>query len=110
MKRQIKETFGRKFGFLPVLAVIVLLAAVVVTLRLGRPDGDGKSSERELSVPAGNDLVIQTEKIGTEASYFDYDANGTTVQVLAVRAADGTVRLAMNTCQVCNGSPYAYFE
>lgn len=35
---------------------------------------------------------------------------GVTVQVLAVRAPDDTVRMALNTCQVCNGSPYAYFE
>lgn len=26
-----------------------------------------------------------------------------------MRAPDDSVRLTLNTCQVCNGSPYAYF-
>ncbi len=55
-------------------------------------------------------LVIQAADIDSTASYFDYDADGITVEVFAVRASDGSVRLALNTCQVCNGSPYAYFE
>ena len=27
-----------------------------------------------------------------------------------MQASEGSIRLALNTCQVCNGSPYAYFE
>ena len=110
MKQKTKRNTRQKTGFLPVLTVIVLLAAAAVTLLPGMSDGDGGKSSKGTSLSAGSDLVIQTEEIGTEASYFDYDADGTTVQVFAVRAADDTVRLALNTCQVCNGSPYAYFE
>ena len=32
------------------------------------------------------------------------------MEVLAAKDEDGTVRTAFNTCQVCNGSPKAYFE
>lgn len=101
---------------LPVLALIVVIAAVVVTL-MPKNAGNEENVSLSTSVPeetapavSGDDIVIQTGDVGTEASYFDYDANGVTVQVFAVRASDGTVRLALNTCQVCNGSPYAYFE
>lgn len=31
------------------------------------------------------------------------------MEVLAAKDADGTVRTAFNTCQVCNGSRKAYF-
>lgn len=108
-----RETKPRKL--LPLIALVVVIAAAVVTLM-------PKNSEKEALPPLASqpsetispvsltDIVIRTEEIGTDASYFDYDANGTTVQVLAVQASDGSIRLALNTCQVCNGSPYAYFE
>ena len=31
------------------------------------------------------------------------------MEILAVRAEDGKVRVAFNTCQVCSGAPRAYF-
>lgn len=40
----------------------------------------------------------------------DYDKiDGTTVQVLALRDAVGTVHAAFNTCQSCSPSPKAYY-
>ncbi|MCD8117208.1 MAG: DUF2318 domain-containing protein [Oscillospiraceae bacterium] len=90
---------------LPVVAVLVVLAAAAAVL-LPRLQDDGDSTVASVSE---GDLLIQTENIGTEASYFDYDVDGVTVEVLAVLASDGTIQLALNTCQVCNGSPYAYF-
>ncbi|MCD7769567.1 MAG: DUF2318 domain-containing protein [Oscillospiraceae bacterium] len=90
---------------LPVVAVLVVLAAVAAVL-LPRLQDDEDSAVASVSE---GDLLIQTADIDTEASYFDYDADGVTVEVLAVLASDGTIRLALNTCQVCNGSPYAYF-
>lgn len=107
MNEKKKQPVKKKHGVLPVLAGIVLLATVAVTLLPGKSGGD--STEAGTPLSSGSDLVIRAEEIGAEASYFDYDADGTTVQVLAVRATDDTVRLALNTCQVCNGSPYAYF-
>lgn len=109
MKKNAKQT-RQKGSPLPFLAGAVALAAAAVLLLPGQSQGDSGSSSDSAALSAGSDLVIRTEEIGTEASYFDYDVEGTTVQVFAVRASDGTVRLALNTCQVCNGSPYAYFE
>ena len=37
-----------------------------------------------------------------------YKIDGTTVQVLALRDAVGTVHAAFNTCQSCSPSPKAY--
>ena len=109
MKRGAKRSPGRNTNPMPIVAAVVLVVALAVTLLPKLSAKDDGSVANGTAVPAGSDLVIQTDEIGTEASYFDYDADGTTVQVLAVRATDGTVRLALNTCQVCNGSPYAYF-
>lgn len=110
MKEETKQR-----NLLPLIAAVVVIAAVIVTLMPKNDENRNISaleSQPSESTPAasGDDLLIQTGEIGTEASYFNYDANGTTVQVFAVEASDGTIRLALNTCQVCNGSPYAYFE
>ena len=108
MKKGIKQ-----INPLPIIAAVVVTVAVAVTLL---PKGqenttvlETQTTESTPPADTGN-VVIQTGDIRTEASYYDYDADGITVQVLAVQASDGTIRLALNTCQVCNGSPYAYFE
>ena len=99
-------------NLLPLIAAVVVIAAVAVSLipknTENPPTPETQPSETDASF-SGNDITIQTGDIGTDASYFNYDAGGITVQVLAVQASDGTVRLALNTCQVCRGSPYAYF-
>lgn len=54
-------------------------------------------------------VVIDGSSFSDVASYFSYDAQGVTVQMIGIRASDGTARLAMNTCQSCNPSPNAYY-
>ena len=110
MKQSAKGNSKRSINPMPIVAAAVLAAALAVTLLAKLSAKGGGSAADGTAVPAGSDLVIQAEEIGTKASYFDYDADGITVQVLAVRASDDTVRMALNTCQVCSGSPYAYFE
>ena len=110
MKKQTTKAAKRRVNPLAIAAGLVLLVALAVTALPKHTDKNSGSGGTETSVPSGSDLTVRTEAIGTMASFFDYDAGGVTVQVLAVRASDNPVRLALNTCQVCNGSPYAYFE
>lgn len=60
-------------------------------------------------VENGTDVAIDVAALTTQATYFDYDADGVTVELFAMIASDGSVRTALNTCQVCKGSPKAYF-
>ena len=110
MKQSAKGNAKRSIDPTPIVVAAVLAAALAVAQLPKLSAKGGGSAADGTAVPAGSDLVIQAEEIGTKASYFDYDADGITVQVLAVRASDDTVRMALNTCQVCSGSPYAYFE
>ena len=59
--------------------------------------------------PSG-DLTIALDSLSETPSFIDGSIDGQPMQVIAVRDADGTVRLSYNTCQVCQGSPWAYFE
>ena len=54
-------------------------------------------------------VVIEKKKVSAEASFIPYSANGTRMEVIAVRASDGTIRTALNTCQVCYRSGRGYY-
>ena len=55
-------------------------------------------------------MVITLSDIGAEPTFIDGKIGDAPMQVIAIRDADGTVRLSYNTCQVCQGSPWAFFE
>ena len=63
---------------------------------------------QDATLDDNGNIVIQEADITENAAYINYDADGVTVQFLAIRAGD-SVRLAYNTCQSCSPSPMAYF-
>ena len=81
-------------GMLAVLA----LSLVVFKSGLGTP------------VPAGGDLKILKSEITDKVKYYPYRAGDVKMEVLAVRASDGTIRTAFNTCQVCFDSGRGYYK
>lgn len=89
------------------VAVIAVAAAAIAVPKLLKSGNETDTAAG--TVAFQGDIVIPESEVGETATFYDYDADGTTVELFAVRASDGTVRLALNTCQVCNGSPYAYF-
>jgi uncharacterized membrane protein len=55
------------------------------------------------------DLVIQIAEITENALFFPVIIDGTEMEVLALKAPDGTIRTAFNTCQICYASGRGYF-
>jgi len=64
----------------------------------------------ETALSENGDLVIPTDALSSTATYYPVEIEGTTVEVLAVKAPDGTVRTAFNTCQICYSSGRGYFK
>ncbi len=115
-------------GIRPSLAVFVMLT-LVLTFALvacsgggsGSGSGDADNGENDgtggdnvdatgSSVPeGGEDLIIQVGGVSETVTFYPLTVEGTDMEVLAVRASDGTIRTAFNTCKVCHGSPKAYF-
>ncbi|MBQ9406580.1 MAG: DUF2318 domain-containing protein [Desulfovibrio sp.] len=54
-------------------------------------------------------LTIHTSNVTAEPVFIPLQSKGTRMELLALRAKDGTVRVAFNTCQACSGSPRAWF-
>jgi uncharacterized membrane protein len=64
---------------------------------------------QRMPVIADQDLVVQIADITENALFYPVDIDGTRMEVLAVKAPDGTIRTAFNTCQVCYRSGRGYF-
>jgi len=56
------------------------------------------------------DLVIPVNEITEKASFFPVEMEGVNLEVLAVKAPDGTIRTAFNTCQVCFASGRGHYK
>jgi uncharacterized membrane protein len=61
-------------------------------------------------VIADRDLVIQVSEVTENAVFYPVDIGGTRLEVLVVKAPDGTIRTAFNTCQVCYGSGRGFYK
>ncbi len=54
-------------------------------------------------------IVIAKKDITSTAKFYPYTVNGKPMEVFAVKAPDGTIRTALNTCQVCYSSGRGYY-
>ena len=54
--------------------------------------------------------TIDPNEVSAAVRFYDYDVNGTRVQILALRDDAGGVHVAFNTCQSCSPSPKAYYQ
>lgn len=63
----------------------------------------------EATLDKNGDIEINKNDITNKVMYIDYKASKTTVGLLAVRNSKNEVKVVVNTCQSCKGTPYAYF-
>ena len=89
---------------------MVLVCAAAGTL-LFRNSGSESAAPSTVTqeIAAGEFLTIQTSEIDGTAAFFPIEVDGTEMEILAVRASDGTVRTAFNTCQSCFTSGRGYY-
>ncbi|HHY60826.1 MAG TPA: DUF2318 domain-containing protein [Clostridia bacterium] len=83
-----------------IAGILALLAIGAVFLQSGLDTGG----------QAGGDLKIVKSEITEKAKFYPYRVGSVKMEVLAVRASDGTIRTAFNTCQVCFDSGRGYYR
>jgi len=79
--------------------------AVIFTLFIGT----GAVAFAGPTLMPNGDLRIPKKEVTAVAKFYPYTAGGVLMEVLALRAPDGTVRTAFNTCQVCYSSGRGYY-
>lgn len=96
---------------------MILWGAALMTALLLSGCGADKTAQPDTQITqqadtqsAANDWTIPLSELSAEPAFFDRMQDGVAMQLIALVDADGQVHAAYNTCQVCAGSPYAYFD
>ncbi len=64
----------------------------------------------EAAVYQSEGITIDKNAVTEEAAFYPYQSGETYMEVIAIRASDGTVRTAFNTCQVCFDSGRGFYK
>jgi len=88
------------------LIVVALIAAVVVMNR----GGASPAAATTASSSAGNVTMPMAQVNDGKAHFYTYDANGTTVKYFVLASKDGTVRAALDACEVCYPKKLGYHQ
>lgn len=94
-----------------ILLAIILIAVINegVNKKKGNEVAKGANQGNAVITEEG-DLVISKDEITTTATFYPVEVDGTTLEVLAVKAPDGTIRTAFNTCQICYSSGRGFYK
>jgi len=97
-------------GMVMALALLVGLGSYAGAQSTGGAAGGGGGKSALRQAVQDKDLVIQTREVTGDAAFYPVDVEGTRLEVIAVRAPDGTIRTAFNTCQVCYASGRGFYK
>lgn len=82
----------------------MVTAAILVMAALGSLSLFAQGTQSDWGV------VIKKKDITAVAKFYPYMVNGKPMEIFAVRASDGTIRTALNTCQVCYASGRGFYK
>ena len=94
---------GRKGKGVYILCGVAVVLTIGFLILRGASGGGG-------SVRSSGDVVIAKGEITETARFIPYNVDGTKLEIVAIKASDGTVRTAFNTCQVCYSSGRGYYK
>ncbi len=92
-----------------VMGVIGLVLIIGATFFKTQSNKNEDKPKENVVVLEGKDLVIPINEITNEASFYPVEIEGVDLEVLAIKAADGSIRTAFNTCQICYSSGKGYY-
>ena len=91
------------------LKTLLLLPGILIALVLGYIYFDQSTPTAETYAELEGNLQIVKSEITADARFFPFKLDGVDMEVLALRADDGTIRTALNTCQICYSSGRGYY-
>lgn len=87
------------------------LLIIIVGFFLGKNASESASDQgSDTYEVVGENIVIDKSAITSTASFIPYKLADNYMEVIAIKASDGTIRTALNTCQVCFDSGRGYYD
>lgn len=105
MNQQLKKKAYRIL--LSAVVIIGISAALTACSKKTESKADNQTSK---NLNEAGDLVIPVSEISETANFYPVNVDGKDMEVLAVKAPDGTIRTAFNTCQICYSSGRGYYK
>lgn len=101
---------------LPIVAAVVVIIAAVVLIVVPKSGSTVWENETKSNLAANNAAQTSDDHVEILASQLSEDkislfsvADNSKVELIAIKGADGKAKVALATCQSCNGSPGAYY-
>jgi uncharacterized membrane protein len=114
-KASVKEQGEKKHSYEKLILIgitVLIIAAMSYFLSAGN-DNDSSSNKTPSANTSTSNITaaieIKKEEVSTTAKFYQYESDGIKMEVLALKAGDGTIRTAFNTCQVCYASGRGYY-
>lgn len=85
---------------------IALLAVVLIAFFTFK---EKPGAENTQTSGASGEVKIVKSEVTSQAKFYPVSVDGVKMEVFAVKASDGTIRTAFNTCQVCYASGRGYY-
>ena len=101
--KKIQAAQKAKKKMFTIIGVVTILVLSFIIIRLN-------SSGINTTGAASGDLVMLKSEISETVKFYPYKIGKTNMEVLTVKASDGTIRTAFNTCQVCYSSGQGYYK
>lgn len=98
-----------KRNILIAAVAVIAVAVTTYTIFFSNEDGNNTTASTEAVINENGDMEIPISDITDQAAFYAYDELETKMEVIAVKASDGTIRTAFNTCQVCYSSGRGYY-
>lgn len=102
-----KKAGKKKPSGIYLLAGALLVGAIAIAVLKGVTGSSAPTAAS--AAQKGGDMTVIKSQITATATFIPYQSGSTTMEVIAVKAPDGTVRTAFNTCQVCYSSGRGYY-
>lgn len=99
------DRFKRLSQGLLVLGIFLVGAFIIMKVN----DKEKQSSEVLAATTTTKDLKILKSEVTSKAKFYPYKSGKIYMEVIAVKASDGTIRTALNTCQVCYDSGRGFY-
>ncbi len=99
---------GRHFTAPALLAVAMAVLLAGCSGAAGQEKGATASPDG--AAAQGEGLTIPVAEVTETPSFYPVTVGETDMEVIAVKAPDGTIRTAFNTCQICYSSGRGYYE
>lgn len=100
---------AKAFMLMPLRRLAAAVAALLVTASLALAGCGSEGASSQSGTLNGSEVEFSLANLDKGAQFFTYQTEAGKVGLLAVKDSTGAVRVALDTCQVCNGSPKAYF-